>query len=92
MNIRWTKRQIDAGITAFELERMAPARPLDVLDLKHCPFCGGAAEFRRAYQHWPSGGTWGVKCSECKTMGPMRGQGEEGQRRAAETWNRRAEA
>lgn len=64
------------------------------IELKHCPFCGGEAEFR-------IGGNWnprldqrmgtGVRCKGCKVVTPVR-QGYDSQLRAAELWNRRAEA
>lgn len=64
------------------------------LDLKHCPFCGGEAEFRYGGNYNPKldrrMGT-GVRCTECKALTPTR-EGFDSQLRAAELWNRRAEA
>jgi Lar family restriction alleviation protein len=58
------------------------------LELLHCPFCGGEAEFRQANQHWGNGGGYGVRCKDCKVVSAIR-MGAEGQLRAAELWNRR---
>ncbi len=62
--------------------------------LQHCPFCGGAAEFR-------IGGNYnrkldcrmgvGVRCTECKVLTPIKEGGECPEMRAAELWNRRVE-
>jgi Lar family restriction alleviation protein len=62
-----------------------------LLELVHCPFCGGEAEFRYANRQWKNGGTVGVRCKDCGAMTAAR-QGAERQLRAAELWNRRARA
>jgi len=64
------------------------------IELSHCPFCGGEAEFR-------IGGNYnskldrrmgvGVRCKECKVLTPVREGGDCPETRAAEVWNRRAE-
>ncbi len=56
------------------------------VELLHCPFCGGRAEFRESTNCYH-----GVRCTECKALSAMK-HGVNGQIRAAEVWNRRAEA
>lgn len=62
------------------------------IELSHCPFCGGEAEFR-------VGGNWnpklgrrmgvGVRCKDCGSITPVRQSGDCPEQRAAELWNRR---
>lgn len=59
------------------------------IELLHCPFCGGEAEFRQAHTHRPDGGGHGVRCKSCKVVTAIR-QGSDGQIRAAALWNQRA--
>lgn len=61
------------------------------LELLHCPFCGGEAEFRSG--GYSNGlGQAGVKCTDCKVSTPLKGGcGEDPRVRAADLWNRRAQ-
>ena len=56
-----------------------------MLDIKPCPFCGGAAQLIHATEY-PSGDRYRVACSDCGcTTWPR----IIGGRRAIEVWNRR---
>lgn len=62
------------------------------IELTHCPFCGGEAEFR-------VGGNYcarrdrrmgvGVRCKDCGALTPVRQSGDCPELSAAELWNRR---
>jgi hypothetical protein len=77
-------------ITFNEIQKITRKRRVKI-ELKHCPFCGGEAEFR-------TGGNWnprlgrrmgtGVRCKECKVASPTR-EGADSQLRIVEQWNRR---
>jgi Lar family restriction alleviation protein len=57
------------------------------IQLKPCPFCGGKPVFRAAgYNNV----YYGVKCTECKVLTPIKG-GLDAQMRATEMWNKRAQ-
>lgn len=58
------------------------------IELKPCPFCGGRPAFRIAGF---KNKYFGVKCTECKVLTPVKG-GLDAQMRAVEHWNKRTSA
>jgi Lar family restriction alleviation protein len=81
-------------VTFEQIERKVTKKTVKI-ELAHCPFCGGEAEFR-------IGGNYnrkldrrmgvGVRCKECKAMTPVREGSECPEVRAAKQWNNRTSA
>lgn len=65
------------------------------IELAHCPFCGGEAEFRTGGNYHPKLNRRkgiGVRCKDCKALTPVKESGDCPEQLAAECWNRRVEA
>lgn len=58
------------------------------LKLKHCPFCGGQARYRRGGQDWEADRPWAAGCAEGHAESPEMDTMKD----AAWWWNRRPKA
>lgn len=77
-------------VTFEEVVKTKHVRNVEI-ELKHCPFCGGEAEFRIGGNYDRISGRrlgTGVRCKDCHVVSPVR-QGFDSQLRAAELWNKR---
>lgn len=81
-------------VVTFEQVIQRTVKKTVTLELAHCPFCGGEAEFRvggnYSSKHNKRMGI-GVRCIDCKAVTPTR-EGSDNYERATSEWNRRVRA